>query len=136
MRAIFQIAKPCRSESEFTENIAALSLLIDQINVNDIKKIVDGKEGSINILEAFLREKFREYPSEIISNLRDIKVMRSKKFPTHPTDSRFIEVVVRLTEKYPPNWPELYSKALEMYKDSLEKLLNCLIKAKSSLKNK
>jgi 20S proteasome alpha/beta subunit len=37
-RAIFQIMKSCRNEEEFTQNIAALALLIDQINVQEIKK--------------------------------------------------------------------------------------------------
>lgn len=129
-KAVFQITKPCRSESEFTSNIAALALLIDQLNISEMKKsVTTEKEGSINILEDYLTEKIKEYPSEIISNLRDIITMRSKKFPIHTTDPKFVDVVIKITGKYPPNWPELYSKALDMYKESLNKLLDCLQKS-------
>jgi hypothetical protein len=54
--------------------------------------------------------------------------MRSKKFPTHVTDLKFIEVVVKITGKYPPNWSELYLKALDMYEESLSKIMGCLQK--------
>lgn len=127
-KAVFQIASICRSEEDFTNNIAALALLIDQLNVKEMKKIINEKEGSINILEDFLTEKIKDFPPEVISNLRDIRVMRSKKFPMHVTDPKFIEVVVKITEKYPPNWSELYLKAMGMYKDSLSKISECLQK--------
>lgn len=52
--------------------------------------------------------------------------MRSKRFPIHITDTKFVEVVIRLTGKYPPAWADLWVKALEMYEESLKKLLNLL----------
>lgn len=125
-KAIFQITLPCRSENEFTNNIAALFLLVDQLNTEELKKNVDEKEGSINILKSFLNKEIKDYPEEIISNFRDIITLRSKKFPIHPTDVKFLEVVIKLTGKYPPNWSELYLKSLDLYKDSLIKLSNCL----------
>ena len=70
-RAIFQIMKPCRGEEEFTHNIAALAILIDQLNVKDMKEHVVTKEGSINVLEDFLKKEIGDFPPEIISNLRD-----------------------------------------------------------------
>lgn len=93
-----------------------------------MKKCITAKDGSINYLECFLTEKIKKFPSEIISNLRDIRTMRSWKFPIHPTDPKFIETVCRITGdfKYPPNWFELYLKSLDMYKESLSKLLDCL----------
>jgi len=118
-RAVFQISKPCRSEDQFTNNIAA---------PQEMKKVVTEKEGSINILEGFLTEKIKNFPREIIQNLRDIMTMRSKKFPIHTTDPKFVEVVIKITKKYPPVWSELYQKALDMYKESLDKLINCLQK--------
>ncbi len=127
-KAVFQIMKPCRSESEFNNNIAALALLIDQLNIREMKKNITEKEGSINILEGFLTEKIRDFPSEIISNFRDITTMRSKRFPIHVTDPKFVEVVIKITGKYPPNWSDLYLKALNAYKESLNKLLDCLQK--------
>jgi len=125
-RAIFQIMKPCRGEEEFTHNIAALAILIDQLNVKDMKEHVVTKEGSINVLEDFLKKEIGDFPPEIISNLRDIVIMRSKRFPIHITDTKFVEVVIRLTGKYPPAWADLWVKALEMYEESLKKLLNLL----------
>ena len=124
--AVIQITKLCRSESEFTDNICALALLLDQLNVEEMKKIGTEREGSINILEDFLKGKIKDFPSEIISNCRKIRTLRSGKFPIHNTSSKFIETVVEMTGKYPPNWPELYSKALDMYRESLNDLLKCL----------
>jgi len=126
--AVFQIMKPCRNWEEFTNNIAALALLIDQTNVKEMKKTVKLKEGSINVLEDFLIKNVKDYPTEIISNFREIMTLRSKKFPIHVTDPKFIEIVVKLVEKYPPNWSELWLKALEMYEESLNELLKCLEK--------
>ena len=54
-RAIFQIMRPCRNEEEFTNNIAALALLIDQLNTTEMKKVVGEKEGSMSILETFFK---------------------------------------------------------------------------------
>ena len=123
--AVFQIMKPCRNRGEFTNNIAALALLIDQMNIKEMKKTVKGKEGSINILQDFLIKNVKDFPSELISNFRDIMTLRSKKFPIHVTDPEFIETVVKLVGKYPPNWSELWLKALEMYEESLNILLKC-----------
>ena len=125
---VFQIMKPCRNREEFTNNIAALALLIYQINIKEMKKTAKGKEGSINILEDFLIKDVKDFPSELISNFRDIMTLRSKKFPIHVTDPKFVETVVKLVGKYPPNWSELWLKALEMYKESSNKLLKCLEK--------
>lgn len=127
-KAVFQITKPCRSESEFTNNIAALALLIDQLNIKEMKKTVEERDSSINIFEGFLKEKIKDFPHEIISNLRDIITMRSKNFPIHTTDTKFVETVIKIIGKYPPNWSELYSKSLDNYKESLSELLNCLQK--------
>jgi|GEM_PF-2189648 len=127
-KAVFQIMVPCRNETEFNTNILALALLTDQLNIKGMKKYVTAKDGSINYLERFLTEKIKKFPPEIISNLRDIRIMRSWKFPVHPTDPKFIKMVYKITGdlRYPPHWPELYSKSLDMYKESLSKLLDCL----------
>ena len=126
-RAISQIMKPCRSGEEFTNSIAALSLLIDQLNIKEMKdRIAAEREGSVNILEEFLKKEIKGFCPEIISNLRDIVTMRSKRFPVHITDPKFVETVIRITGKYPPNWSDLYLRALDLYKESLSELLNCL----------
>lgn len=126
--SVFQIMKPCRNREEFTNNIAALALLIDQLNISEMKKTTGKKEGSINALEDFLSKNVKDFSSEVISNFRDIMTLRSRKFPIHITDTEFVETVVRLVGKYPPNWSELWLKSLEMYEESLNKLLRCLAK--------
>jgi len=131
-KAVFQLMKPCRNREEFTNNIAALSILIDQINTEEIRKTTIKKEGSINILEEFLSENVKDLPSEILSNLRDIMTLRSKGFPIHPTDPKFVEIVMKLVGKYPPSWADLWVKALEIYKESVDKLLDC-VQRKSEL---
>ena len=129
-RAIFQIMKPCRSEGEFTNNIAALALLIEQLNVREMKKIVGEKEGSINVLEEFAKQCIDDFPTEIVQTFRDIMTLRSKKFPIHATDPKFVEVVIKITGVYPPNWSDLYLKSLNSYEESLGRLLDCLCKQK------
>jgi len=134
--AVFQTMKPCRNTEEFTNNIAALALLIDQLNIKELKKTVKGKEGSINILQDFMIENVKDFPPELISNFRDIMTLRSKKFPIHVTDPKFVETVVKLLGKYPPNWSTLWLKTLEIYKESLNKLSKCLgTKLKNSSTN-
>ncbi|MGB9760427.1 MAG: hypothetical protein ACPLZG_11415 [Thermoproteota archaeon] len=58
--------------------------------------------------------------------------LRSKKFPIHTTDPKFVEVVIKLCGKYPPLWTELWLKALSLYKESIDELLECLQKKLSS----
>lgn len=107
-RAAFQITKPCRNEEEFTNNIAALALLIDQLNIDELKKTITSERGSINFLEAFLLKNIKDFPTGIISNLRDILALRSKRFPIHTTDPELLEVVVKLTGRYPPDCSDLW----------------------------
>ena len=127
-RAIFQVMKPCRSEEEFTSSIAALALLIEQLNVKKMKEAVGEREGSINILEEFARQHIDDFPSEIIQTFRDIMTLRSKKFPIHTTAPKFLEVVLKVAGTYPPKWPDVYLKALNLYKESLDRLMECLSK--------
>jgi len=127
--AAFQMAKPCKKEEEFTHNIASLALLTDQINIEEIKKMLNTKEtGSINLLQEFLNQYVKDSPSEVISNLRDIVTLRSKKYPIHPTDPKLVDTILRLVNRYPPIWTDLWMKALTMYKESMDKLLECLQK--------
>ena len=129
-KAVFQIMKPCRTEEEFTSNIAALALLIDQINVEELKKYAGEQGGSINLLQEFLVKSVEDSCSELISNFRDIMTLRSKKFPIHTTDIKFVEVVIKITGIYPPNWSDLYLRTLNSHEDNMKKLEDCLSKAK------
>lgn len=131
-RAVFEIMKPCTSEADFTLSIAALALLVDQLNVKEMKEVVGRKEGSINVLEEFVRQRIGDHPPEIITNFRDIMTMRSKKFPIHTTESKFVEVVIKIAGTYPPKWSDLYMNTLAAYAESLGKLLDCLRKQDKS----
>ncbi len=125
-KVIFQLMKPCRSEAEFTNNIAALALLIEQLNVREMKKAVEEKEGSINVLEEFAARNIQGFPSEVIQDFRDIMTLRSKKFPINVTDPKFVEIVIKIMGVYPPSWSDLYLKLLNSVEGSLIKIQNCL----------
>jgi hypothetical protein len=126
-KAVFQIMKPCRSEEEFTNNIAAMALLIDQMDVKEMSKSITGAQrGSINHLEGFLAQNLRSSSTEFISKFRDVVRLRSTKHPIHRADSEFLEVVINLSEEYPPKWSRLYLKALNIYAESLASLLQLL----------
>ncbi len=124
-KAIFQIMKPCRNEEEFTNNISALALLITQINIKEMKLTAE-KDGSINCLEEFMKSRLGKCPDETIQAFRDVMTLRSKKFPIHSTDSLFVEVVIKVTGKYPVEWAQLYSKTLSSVEHGLEKLCEFL----------
>jgi hypothetical protein len=112
----------------------ALALLIDQIEMDELKKRVKGAyvSGSINLLETFLKENFSNYNERIIQNLRQIVTLRSKKYPVHPDDKKFIEAVNYFgITTFPPDWEELWECALRGYLESLQKLLE-IIKGSST----
>jgi 20S proteasome alpha/beta subunit len=126
--AISEIQKACRNETDFTSRISALALLIDGINASSLdKQISTHPTGSINILETFLKEKYRDFDMSLIVNLRDIMTLRSKKMPIHEDNPKIIQVILKWEHKIPPNWESLWKQALMAYKESLlalEKLLS------------
>ena len=121
--AIARIQSGCRNESDFTDRISALSLLIDELNVSRLSKLISTRpDGSINILEAFLKEKHKDSDPAITTNLREIKALRSKKMPIHEDDPKIIQIVLKWGHKIPPNWAALWIQALQRYKDSITML--------------
>jgi len=126
--AISEIQKRCRNETDFTSRISALALLIDGIRGSDLnKQISTHPTGSINILEMFLKEKYRDFNMDLIVNLRDMMTLRSKKMPIHEDNPKMIGVMLKWENKIPPNWASLWKQALMRYKESLlelEKLLS------------
>ena len=121
--AISEIQKGCRNETDFTSRISALALLIDEIKVSNLKKEISTTlTGSINILEAFLKEKYSNFDMNLIINLRDIMTLRSKKMPIHEDDPKLLKVIFKLEHKLPPNWSSLWKQALLSYKESIEAL--------------
>ena len=91
-----------------------------------MKKAAEGKEGSINVLEEFAARNIQGFPSEVIQDFRDIMTLRSKKFPIHVTDPKFVEIVIKIMGVYPPSWSDLYLKLLNSVEGSLIKIQNCL----------
>jgi hypothetical protein len=128
-KVIWDIRRPCSNEDEFNNRILALALLIDQIEVEELKKKIRGiyEAGSINILEAFLKENFPNYNIKIIKNFREIITLRSKKYPVHQDDVKFINSMKYFgVTTFPPDWEVLWEIVLEHYLESLNLLMKTL----------
>jgi len=123
--AILDIRRLCANEDEFNNRIQAITTLIDEMNVEGLKKLVADRNltGTINILEAFLEEHFPGYSKEIITNFRNIVRLRSKKYPIHRDDPKFIDSLKHFGFRtYPPDWGELWEVVLKKYLESLKLL--------------
>lgn len=125
-QAIMDVRKPCSSEQDFNNRILSLGILIDGLQVKLIRKIVKTvkfQDGSINALEAFLKEKLPGYDNQLVITLRMINRLRSKKHPVHPDRPELIEALQYFGfAKFPPDWQELWRVVLGKYLDTLEKL--------------
>jgi hypothetical protein len=123
--AILDIRKLCSNEEDFNNRIQSLTTLIDEIENEELKKSINKPVGgSINIFQAFLEDRLPNYDKSIIVNLRNIVTLRSKKFPIHHDDPKFIEALRYFGFNFPPDWGELWEVVLKNYLDSLEKLSN------------
>lgn len=123
--AILDIRKLCSNEEDFNNRIQSLTTLIDEINTKELKKGIDeNASGSISILQAFLEAKILDYDKTIITNLRNIVTLRSKKYPIHSDDPKFIEALGYFSFNFPPDWEDLWEVVLKSYLDSLEKIAN------------
>ena len=122
--AISEIQKSCKNETDFTSRISALALLVDGIRVSNLDKqiVIHPTPGSLNVLEAFLKEKYQDFDITLIVNLRDIMTLRSKKMPIHEDDPKLIQVILKWEHKIPPNWASLWKQALMRYLQSLSEL--------------
>jgi len=80
----------------------------------------------INLLETFLKEKYPKFNQKIITNLREIMTLRSKKMPIHKDDPKIIQVILKWEYKIPPNWSSLWIQALTKYRESLSELAKIL----------
>lgn len=128
--AINTIRKPCSNEEEFTNRIASLALLIDEIETDKIKGLIKSKPeaGSINLLETFLSENSPNFDETIIKNLRMIMILRSKKFPIHKDDPRLLEALSYFDfTSLTLDWQDLWEKVLLRYLDSLRGLSTILM---------
>ena len=119
--AVSEIQKRCRSETDFTTRISALALLIDGMKCSDLKRQISTQPdpGSVNALEAFLKERYPTFNPNLTANLRDIMTLRSKKMPIHEDHPKIVQVILKWEYKIPPNWASLWRHALMKYKESL-----------------
>lgn len=126
--AILDIGKPCSNEGDFNNRIQSLNTLIDEMHIKKLGECVDiNKNGSVNILETFLEIKLPNYDTTIITNLRNIVILRSKKFPIHKDDPKFIKALSYFGfQNFPPDWEELWKVVLKKYLESLEKIVTLL----------
>ncbi len=121
--AILGIRKLCSNEEDFNNRILSLTTLIDEINTEELKKSVSKTTGgSINILEAFLDDRLPNYAKSIIANLRNIVTLRSKKFPIHSDDPKFVGALRYFGFNIPPDWGDLWEVVLKKYLECLEKI--------------
>jgi len=125
---ILDIRKLCGNEENFNNRIQTLTTLIDGIETAELKKYINKEtSGSINILEAFLKRYISNYNKKIIANLRNIVTLRSKKYPIHRDDPKFIEALKYFSFKsFPSDWGELWEVILRKYLESIEELKKCL----------
>jgi len=121
---IHKLRLQCLTEEDFTNLIANLGVLVESINVKDLKEKakLEVEGGSINVLEEFLKKTSSNFDDLIIKNLRDIITLRSKKSPIHSDDSKVIDVILRWGEIIPPDWESLGIKVLQKYLEHLQKV--------------
>jgi len=132
-RAVADITMPCSNQKEFALKIQALTGLLDRINTNEIKELIqnpnkDKINGSINILETILKERLNTFSKKDISNIRSLFALRSKMYPTHSTTTDIIKVIQNFgIESYPPdNWETSFQKILQLTTKNLEYLVKLL----------
>jgi hypothetical protein len=120
---ILDIRKLCSNEDDFNNRIQSLTTLIDEIKTKELKKHINKiVSGTINLLQAFLEDIFPNYDKTIITNLRNIVTLRSKKFPIHRDDPKFIEALRYFGFNFPPDWGDLWEVVLKKYLECLEKI--------------
>jgi len=138
-----EIRRECENEQNFKNLILAISNLIDWMNNDTLLKLIKSnrpkkikkakQEGTISLLEIFLKEWDSNYDQDIIKNLRRIKKLRRKM---HGNTDDFIPALKELDINYPvSDWSRVRLKVLQSYLQSLKKLRNFFAE-KAKEKNK
>ena len=124
--SVLKLYKPCRNEEEYSLHIAALGLLVDRMNGEELKKVLgsnNDKSKTLGLLNEFLQSRGIANYEPTTDGFNKIRTLRSGHFPIHPTETDFISLVMTLMNNtYPPDWAELWIKSLELYLDSLTKI--------------
>jgi len=126
--SVIYLLKPCLKEDDFNNLILIMSGIIekDLTEFKDVVTLPSGQNGSISAYNEYFKTQYgvSNYNGLIISNLRDIFTLRSKKFPTHVDTTQWISKVNSLGFDYPINdWQGLGFKCLELYFESLSNTL-------------
>jgi hypothetical protein len=131
-RAVLDMSTQCTNERDFVSKVQALASFATRFD-SRLKDMIadqitrDRIDGSTNVLETILAEKFGTYDPEIISGLRKINTLRSQMYPTHGTTPRAIEVLEQMGYHYPPhNWNQVWETVLDICNNSLKKLAELL----------
>ena len=84
--------------------------------------------GSINYLEQYLKENRPDYNVKIIRNLKNLKILRSKKFGVHGTeDPKLKKALDEMGLPYPIlDWNQLWIESLRLLDESLTKFSKIL----------
>lgn len=119
----------CLDEKSFDSQINALKNIIDWINSVELKKLLKNKvkDGSVNILELFLKENYPKYNLKIIKRLRRIITIR-KKLPIHKDTAEVKNSLAELELPFPiNNFQETWTIILLEFIVSLRELEEVLL---------
>lgn len=98
---------------------------METLNVDE--KLGEKAKTSINRLQMFAEKNIPKLNPECITKLRDIFTLRSQKMSTHEDDPRLMHILLKWEYKIPPNWGNLWEKALSKYRDSLDILKEVIL---------
>lgn len=119
----------CLDEKSFDSQINALKTIIDRINSKELKILLKNisKDGSVKLLELFLKEKYSKYNSQIIKRLRRIITIR-KKLPIHKDTTEVKNSLAELGLPFPiNNFQETWTIILLEFIVSLRELEEVLL---------
>jgi hypothetical protein len=124
----------CTTEPEFVFRIASIASIIDNLADKDgISTNLKNKppEGSINLIQSFLREK-NVNAERSIRIFRNLHHLRSKISPIHMGDYETIDILNDLDIPYPiVDWIDAGEKCLRYFLESLDLLISSLHQHKS-----
>lgn len=129
-KAIMRITKPCGDEEEFSSRINWLSVIVtDDFELTEAKKLIKNSKikGSIDFMEKYLNEKNIYYDENLIKNFRMLKILRNKKYPTHPDDGKFLDATTHFGQsKFPLDWTTLWESVLKSVTESFRMLMDAI----------
>jgi len=120
----------CLDEKSFDSQINALKTIIDRINSKELKILLKNKskDGSVKLLELFLKENYPKYNLQIIKRLRRIITIR-KKLPIHKDTAEVKNSLAELGLPFPINnfqktWTIILLEFIVSLRELEEVLLN------------